>query len=161
MNQQQIHYGIAELVPHSGTMSLLDEVLAYDDDSLTARVSLSSHSLFAEPEGVPAWIGVEYMAQAVAAYAGIIAKAKGEAITIGFLVGTRKYQCDRAYFPLGCDLIIHVDKELQGENGLGVFNCRINIDNSATNRAERTEPSASASLNVFQPHNVDDFLQQQ
>lgn len=154
MNLQQTHYDVAELVPHSGTMSLLDEVLAYNDDSLTARVSLSQHSLFAEPCGVPAWIGIEYMAQAVAAYAGSIAKAKGEAITIGFLVGTRKYQCQRAYFPLGSRLIIRVEKELQGENGLGVFNCTIQADND-------NEPSAIASLNVFQPNNVDEFLQQQ
>lgn len=145
MNKPQ---DIAEFIPHSGTMSLLDELVSYDHDSLVASVHLTEHSVFAEPQGVPAWVGIEYMAQAIAAYAGALAKEVGDPVSIGFLIGTRKYSSNQAYFPLGTTLRITVCKELQADNGLAAFSCNIT--------AEGIE--ATASLNVFQPNDVDEFL---
>ncbi|GAB3092116.1 hotdog family protein [Aestuariicella hydrocarbonica] len=142
-------YEILELVPHSGTMSLLDAVTDQTGDSLTAEVRLHRDSLFATEQGVPAWIGIEYMAQAIAAFAGVEAKAAGREIRIGFLVGSRKYTCNAPYFPLGCTLTVTVTQELQADNGLAVFVCHIAAG----------KITAEASLNVFQPDNVNDFLE--
>lgn len=147
-------YTIAQLVPHSGTMSLLDTAVHCDQHSLIAQVTIGPDTLFATDQGVPAWVGIEYMAQAVAAFAGVRAKEAGEDIRIGFLVGTRKYHCNVPFFPAGSTLTIEVAEELRGENGLGVFICRIT---SATNSANMIV--AEANLNVFQPDDAEEFLQ--
>ncbi len=142
---------ITDLVPHSATMSLLDQVLDHDKDSLCAQVSITKDSLFAEPAGIPAWVGVEYMAQAIAAYSGMMARSAGQKVSVGFLVGTRKYTCNQPFFPLGSTLKVSVYEELLGDNGLGVFRCKITADNI----------EANASLSVFQPNSLDEFLDQQ
>lgn len=131
-------------------MSLLDRVIDYEDDSLTAQVTIVKDSLFVEPSGVPAWVGIEYMAQAIAAYSGMMARSAGQKVSIGFLIGTRKYTCNQPYFPLGSTLKVSVHEELLGDNGLGVFRCKITADNI----------EANASLSVFQPNNLDEFLDQ-
>ena len=149
-------FSIAEVVPHSGTMSLLDEVIAYDSQSLSAAVVLSKESLFANSSGVPGWVGLEYMAQAIGAYSGTMARNAGKDVSVGFLVGTRKYICNRSFFPLGTTLKISIHEELQGDNGLGVFQCKITVINSDI--ASNMNIEASANLSVFQPENLDDFL---
>jgi predicted hotdog family 3-hydroxylacyl-ACP dehydratase len=69
---------IASLVPHSGSMLLLDRVVASDAERLQAEVAITPHTLFADENGVGSWIGIEYMAQAVAAYAGLHAYRTGQ-----------------------------------------------------------------------------------
>ena len=61
-----------ELIPHRPPMVLLDAVESFDPDalSLTARVTITPESLFCEPEGVPNWVAIEYMAQTAAALVG-------------------------------------------------------------------------------------------
>ncbi len=166
-------FDISEVVPHSGLMSLLDEVLDYNAESLSAEVTIVENSLFVEPHGVPAWVGIEYMAQAIAAYSGLMAKNAGQEVSVGFLLGTRKYTCNRAYFPVGARLKVSVYEELRGDNGLGVFRCeiiaeglnsRVATDKSNDIEVKNIEVSdiqAKASLSVFQPQNLDDFLNRQ
>jgi predicted hotdog family 3-hydroxylacyl-ACP dehydratase len=42
--------------------------------------------------GVPNYVGIEYMAQSIAALAGVEARLDHEGIRVGFLLGTRKLQ---------------------------------------------------------------------
>ena len=60
---------IRSLVPHAGPMVLLDRVISVDEDSLLAEVRIRSDSLFCNTDGVGAWVGIEYMAQAIGAWA--------------------------------------------------------------------------------------------
>ena len=143
---------IKTLVPHSGTMSLLDTLLAADPETLSARVDITPQTLFCEDGAVGAWVGVEYMAQAVAAHAGYKARLRGEPVRVGFLLGTRRYICAVPAFPAGSSLDIHVRCALQGETGLGAFDCRI------VDAGQGTE-LATATITVFQPENVEEFLQ--
>jgi len=143
---------IKSLVPHAGTMSLLDSLVAVDADTLTARVAIGPRTLFCDGAAVGAWVGVEYMAQAVAAHAGHAARLRGEPVRVGFLLGSRRYACTVPAFPVGSVLRIHVECTLQGETGLGAFDCRIHDD------ADGRE-LASATITVFQPDNVEEFLQ--
>ncbi|WP_288381044.1 hotdog family protein [uncultured Massilia sp.] len=142
---------IHELVPHSGAMSLLGRLLDADDESLHAEVAITPESMFYSEGAVGAWVGVEYMAQAVAAHAGWCARQKGEPVRVGFLLGSRKYACKVAAFAAGSVLKIEVRRALQGENGLGAFDCRIEDGSGAE--------LATATITVFQPHNVEEFLQ--
>lgn len=142
------NYPIDELVPHSGTMSLLDKVLEHGDDWLTAEVIITPETLFLTNDSVPAWVGIEYMAQTIAAFAGVLAKAHDQDVKLGFLLGTRKYTTSTSSFPLGSRLVIRVEKELQSDDGLGVFNCSIEADDISVN----------ARLNVFQPKDAEQFF---
>ncbi len=143
-------YCVAELVPHSRTMSLLTNIVEYGDDWLNAEVHVTPESTFADDQGVPAWIGLEYMAQAIAAWGGRKERLKGAVPKIGFLLGTRKYLCDADYFPIGQKLLVKIQVEMIAENGLNVFNCEL----------QGQGISASAVVKVFQPDDAEKFLQQ-
>jgi len=130
----------SELVPHDGTMLLLDEIIEYDKESLVAEVVVRDDGLFNEGNSVPAWLGIEYMAQTVAAHGGMLCVLAGKPIQLGFLLGTRRYNCNVATFKVGMRLTVRV-KRFMEDQGLGVFNCQIlgeGID-------------ISAKLNVYQP----------
>ncbi|WP_347176276.1 hotdog family protein [Undibacterium sp. TS12] len=143
---------VRDVVPHSGEMVLLDRLLAVDDETLCAEVRIESGTLFCDANGVGSWVGIEYMAQAIAAHAGYLATIKGEPVKVGFLLGSRRYEASVPLFALGSVLHIHVLRAMQGDNGLGAFECRIEDSTSRT-------VLANATVTVFQPDNVKDFLQ--
>jgi ApeP dehydratase len=72
---------IADLVPHKGPMCLLDRLIEVEEERLVAEVMVSDSSLFSRGGTVGAWVGIEYMAQAVAAWAGSVCALKLRAIT--------------------------------------------------------------------------------
>lgn len=131
----------ADLVPHESPMALLDRVVAFDESTLVADVTIRRDSLFAEADGVPAWVGLEYMAQAVAAHAGLEALQRGELPAIGYLLGTRSYRADVASFPVGARLAVHVES-IYAEMGLGAFACRVEADGVL----------AQGTIKVYQPN---------
>lgn len=140
------------LVPHSGAMSLLDKVVSADAENLCAEVRIHAGSVFydAQENGVGSWVGIEYMAQAIAAHAGYLARQAGEPVKIGFLLGARRYEALLPLFGEGGVLQVHVHRALQGDNGLGAFECRIDAAGVTL---------AQATVTVFQPENATQFLQ--
>lgn len=145
---------IRSLVPHAGPMVLLDRLIAADREMLCAEVAIAPHTMFCDGQGVDAWVGIEYMAQAIAAHAGYVASLRGEAVKIGFLLGSRRYECSRPKFVIGSILRVHVRSVLRAENGLGAFECRIEAADDPPGTI-----AATATVTVFQPDNVDEFLQ--
>lgn len=143
---------IRSLVPHAGPMVLLDRVISVDQETLCAEVHIHADSLFASSAGVGGWVGIEYMAQAIAAHAGYAARQRGEKVKIGFLLGTRRYECRCSAFPLNSILRIHVQRLLQAENGLASFECRIDDIGGRS--------LASATITVFEPADAKDFLKE-
>ena len=103
---------VRELVPQEPPMVFLDRVLAYEENSLTTETTVDRENPFCEDDGMPAWVGIEYMAQSVAAYAGVQARLRGEPPMVGFLLGTRAYKCSVSRFPLGETLTILVESLL-------------------------------------------------
>ena len=85
---------VADLLPHRGAMVLLDEVIAHD--ARTIRCRAHSHHRPDHPlafEGMlPAWAGVEYAAQAMAAHFSLSSNAAGS-MTIGLLGALRDVVC--------------------------------------------------------------------
>jgi len=144
---------IRELVPHSGAMLLLDRVLSADAENLCAEVAIHAGSVFydAGSAGVGSWVGIEYMAQAIAAHAGYMARLAGAPVRIGFLLGARRYEAQLPLFVDGSVLQVHVQQALQGENGLGAFECRIEMAGAVL---------AQATITVFQPEDAKQFLQE-
>ena len=129
-------------VPHRGAMSLLATVAHCDDERIEARVRVPSDGLFAADDGVPAWVGIEYMAQAVAAWSGARARSGGGSPRIGYLLGSRRYEAAVPVFEAGAELQVFAQCELMGDNGLGMFLCRIE---------QRGRVLATGRLSVFEP----------
>lgn len=147
-------YPLEELLPHSGTMILIDEALDAGEGWATAAVRVGEDSLFYQAGlGVPAWVGIEYMAQTVALYAGICAKRAGTDVRLALLLGTRRYQTATDYFHLGSLLRISVQEEWQ-DSMMAVFACRISTHGEDRQLAE-------ARLNVFRPEDPAAFLKEQ
>lgn len=146
-----IDWPIAELLPHAGDMILLDGVERFDDDSVETLLLVRADGLLSAADGnLPAWAGVEIMAQSVAAFAGCHARQAGQAVELGFLLGTRNYRCNVESFPVGAQLRVRATRSLQDDNGMGVFECH--LDGPGIH--------AEARLNVFRPPEVASYLQE-
>ena len=143
---------IADLVPHDGQMVLLERVLAADHEAVCTELTIRPDTLFCDGAEVGSWVGIEYMAQAIAAYAGYQAHLRGEPVKVGFLLGARRYQCSVPAFTLGSVLHVRIQHAMQGDNGLAAFECR--IDDAADGTV-----LAHATITVFEPDNVNEFLQ--
>lgn len=133
---------IEELIPHAGEMVLLDAVLDHDADHVRCARKVPARGLLHAADGsLPAWAGVELMAQAIAAWAGCAARAEGRPVRLGFLLGTRHYRCNVPGFAPGSELIVAAQREFFDATGMGVFTCRI----------DGTGVLAEAKLTVFSP----------
>lgn len=150
MSVSEIPFAIAELLPQSGDMVLLDRVLEVDEGSIVTELIVRPDTLFfsAQDAGIPAWVGIEFMAQTVAAYSGYWRKRRGKTIDLGFLLGSRCYESSVDTFPGGSKLRVRAKKEIEGYNGMAVFDCRIEGGNI----------QASAKLNVLLPEDSRTFL---
>ena len=142
---------LAALLPHAGDMILIDGITSFDDEQIYTTLTVKPDGLFSLPDGsLPAWVGIELMAQSVAAFAGCHARQKGNPAELGFLLGTRKFECNVEAFPIGSELTIHGIRSLEDDNGMGVFECHIHGPGI----------EASARLNVFRPPQAADYLVQ-
>ena len=142
-------HDIEQVMPHRGTMRLLDRVLDYNADSLHAARRVPEDGPFHGAGGVPAYVGIEYMAQAVACWAGCMARLRGKTPPIGFLLGSRLYTSHVPLFACGQQLQIEVKREVMGDNGLGVFACRILSEGRVL---------ATANVSVFEPPDAQAYL---
>ncbi len=131
---------IGELLPHGPEMTVIDRLVEYDPQRSIATVLVTETSPFFVRSGVPAWVGIEYMAQTIAAHAGFEARLRGERPAIGFLLGTRAYASEVGEFALGSTLTITVEPVVK-EARLAAFQCSI-----ATDRVV-----AKAVVNTYQP----------
>ncbi len=148
MNEQFLNYPVTELVPHSPPMVLINRIVDTQPEGLTAEIDITEESLFFDNamQGVPVWVGIEYMAQAIAALAGIRAKMEKQEIKLGFLLGTRKYKSLQQSFQSGRCFQIKVQQLYMDESGLASFDCSISSGD---------EIYAQARLNVFETDNAD------
>lgn len=138
----QVLPDIEHLVRHRGTMLLIDRLVEASESHAIGEVLVSENSSFYRSGcGVPAYVGLEYMAQTVAAFDGARRVETGEPPAIGFLLGTRRYKAERNYFEAGELLSVRAEMVFS-ENGMASFDCAISVEG---------EPRASAMLNVYRP----------
>jgi predicted hotdog family 3-hydroxylacyl-ACP dehydratase len=133
---------VADLLPHAPPMVLLDSVLGWDAGRLDASVAIRPDIPFFQlGKGVPAHVGIEYMAQACGAFAGLEALENGEKVRVGFLLGCRRYLAAVDWFTDGMQLTVRIS-EVFRDGMMGVFDCTILSDGREL---------AAAQLNVYQP----------
>lgn len=138
------------LLPHRAPLLLLSEVVDYDDDVATARVHITAQSPFYDSElgGVPAWVGMEYMAQTIGIWAGHQQRSHGKPVQAGFLLGCRSYDSNVAVFPADTTLQLSARPIYTDDSGLGAFDCEIFGENIL----------ATAQIKAFRPEHPRDFV---
>jgi predicted hotdog family 3-hydroxylacyl-ACP dehydratase len=140
---------VAELLPHAGAMILLDRVETLEPERVVCVRGVRAGDPFVDADGaLPAWTGVELMAQTIAAWSGGHARDAGEPIRLGFLLGTRQYSCNADVFPAGAELRIEAVRQFHDAEGMGVFACRIDAPGI----------TAEARLTVFRPRDATTFI---
>jgi len=117
---------IAAVLPHVGRMLLLDELRDHSLEHVTCGLTIRADTTFCDGvHGVPAWVGLEYMAQACCAFSGIEEVLAGAKPSIGLLLGSRSYRSEVEWFPLGATLHIRADLQLRDDSDLVAFACAI------------------------------------
>ncbi len=107
-------------------MLLLSRIIRCEVQSIEAEVDIDATSPFADGEqGVPRWVGIEFMAQAVGALDGAKEKQVGHAIMPGYLLGTRRIDHIGGHFAYGSILRIRAQTLLADESGFGSYDCQI------------------------------------
>ena len=142
---------IEAIIPHRGTMLLIDAVNTFSEDALSARASVRADAWYADADGaMPAWIGIELMAQAIAAHVALLAMRGGGRARPGVLLGSRSYKALQQSFASGAQLLIHATELLRSEEGHGAYECTIHHGDMCC---------AEAVIKVFQPPDFQSFIE--
>jgi predicted hotdog family 3-hydroxylacyl-ACP dehydratase len=147
---------VAELVPHAAPMLLLDAVTCHEPGHARCLVALREDSPFVEGGRVGAIVAIEYMAQAVAAYAGLQGRAAGQPPRIGLLLGTRELRLLVRDLAAGDVLDVDV-RHVFGDAQLGTFQCTVERRPPPGAGPAAPELVAAATLNVFQHDGASPF----
>lgn len=143
---------IEQLLPHRPPMLLIDRLVQSDGVITVCEVTIGPHSMFVQAAGVPAFVGIEYMAQTVAAHGGYQSYLEGQPIVVGLLLGTRRLETACQFFELGQILRIEVT-HVWGKHELMRFRCSIT---NAVSDARLQQ----AELNVFKPKVLQSYLEE-
>ncbi|WP_227243716.1 hotdog family protein [Paraburkholderia caribensis] len=142
---------IDTILPHRDTMLLVDGVSACGDEALTAYATVRGDAWYADQDGaMPAWIGIELMAQGVAAHVALLAMRAGGRARPGVLLGTRSYQAHVSAFARDARLTIDVQEVLRSDAGHSAYECTIDHDGTRY---------ADAVIKVYQPGDFHTFIE--
>ena len=143
-----IDYLIEDLIKHRRGMLLVDRLVSYNLSEVVVEVVLKEDASFLNKDYVPAWVGIEYAAQAVAAWAGLQAIQGDKDVKIGLLLSCRKYKSTRPRFMLGEVLNVHAREEFS-DGQMGAYSCSI--------YDEAGKEVVTVSLSAFMPENVEEI----
>lgn len=106
---------------HRSPMLLIEHIETIAPESVTCSVALNSAQLapFLEPQGLPAYFGIELMAQTVGIWSGYQDKCAGRAAAQGGLIlSVRAFEAQQPYIlgPQDVPLIITMQKLMQDRN---------------------------------------------
>ena len=131
---------IEELLPQRAPMILLDSVIDDADGWIRCAATPRHDSPVARDGAVPGIVAFEYMAQCVAAYAGMRAHSDGRPVRIGYIIGARQTTIYVDSLDVDVQLVVKA-RRVWGDDSLGHFECGVD-------RHERS--IAVAAMNVFQ-----------
>ncbi|HWY14484.1 MAG TPA: hypothetical protein VNX86_05000 [Rhizomicrobium sp.] len=140
---------IDELIVHRPPMRLLDRIVACSESEVVAEACVRADNLFFESgRGLPAYVGLEMMAQAIAVIDGKKRQNNGQPAKIGFLLGCRRYAPRTAIFAEGTLLTVSA-KKVFDDGAMFAFDCRIDDEEGEV---------AIANLKVYAPADPSGFL---
>jgi len=139
---------IDRVLPHAGPAILLSRVVAHDDAHTVCLAAPALAGLYRDDEGrIPSWVGVEMMAQCVAAHAGLRSHARGERPRIGFLLGTRRLALGAAALPPDRELEVRAE-HLWGDGRMVSFTCEVR-------ETDGGPPLLAGNLNAYVPDDAE------
>ncbi|NTY36329.1 hotdog family protein [Burkholderia diffusa] len=142
---------VLDVLPHRGTMLLLDAIERCSETAIEVAASVRDDAWYAGDDGaMPAWIGIELMAQAIAAHVGLLARHAGGRAKPGVLLGANRYTAHRAAFDAGTALRITARELLRGDEGHGAYECEIHAGDRCC---------AEAIVKVYQPDDFQSFIE--
>ena len=157
MNEQAFNAALGQLagepasrfVLHREPMLFLDRLTAVGTEFAECEWAVrEDFPLVVAGLGVPAYAGIEYMAQCVAVHSGARANVRGQEPPLGLLLGTRNYECRVPYFEVGGHFKAVCEELVRDSQGMGSFACRIEAEGSII---------AEANLAVFEtPEETDE-----
>lgn len=143
---------IADYISHQPPMRLVERIVEVNRERAITESTIGPDNAFYDPgeQGVPAWAGLEYMAQTAAVWVGAECLRVGTAIEPAFLISSRHYNAERTVFARGKTLRVSVTPELI--NGpLVAFVADI--------RDGAGRQVAEANFTAYQPEDIDAYLQ--
>jgi predicted hotdog family 3-hydroxylacyl-ACP dehydratase len=134
---------IETLIPHRAPMRLIDCVIEIADGAVATQASVPAGGPFVTPDtDPPGYMVIEMMAQTVAAWNGWQRLQQEHEPRIGYLLGTRRFRCDRATLAPGTTVRIAA-RLVFSDGEMACFACTV--------READAPPFAEATLNVFCP----------
>lgn len=135
-------------------MRLIDKLLSSSQLDVEVAAEVRADNVFydAAKGGVPAWTGIEYMAQTAAVWVGLEDSRAGKKIEPAFLISTRQYTAHCPQFELGESLRVCVHVNLI-DGSLVAFNGAIYSAHNADNRL-----LAEAVFTAYRPDDVAAYL---
>lgn len=130
---------IQELIPHSGAMVLVDDIVEKKDDFISVKTLIKHDNPFLQNGKFPTFNTLEIMAQSLVVYRGL--NDKGSNTRLGFLLGARRFEIIKPNLNIGDELITktYISEDF---DGMGVYESSVYVDNKLV---------ASASISVFNP----------
>lgn len=114
------------LLPHRPPLLLLERLVEGDPGHAVAEARVRAGDPLVEAgRGLPAWALVEVFAQAAALIGGLAARARGETVAQGFLLGTRRLDCPVSHLPVGSQFTVEARAAFTDGSGMGAYHCRI------------------------------------
>ncbi|HKJ18392.1 MAG TPA: hypothetical protein VJ984_13655 [Xanthomonadales bacterium] len=127
---------------HRDEMLLVDQISRIDSRSATCTWTVPEfHPLFTLDGQIPAYVGIECMAQCIAVHAGALESLKGKGPPLGLLLGTRHFEASCDHLEKGIELQISCLEIIRDAQGLASFECEIKQEDLIV---------ASCKLTVFQ-----------
>jgi len=133
-------------------MLLVERVVAWDAQHAVVAATPKPDAWYSDEGAMPSWIGIELMAQAIAAHVGLVARSHARPPKAGVLLGTRQYRASQTSFAAGAELMISARLTYRDESGLAAYDSAIALNGTEV---------ATASVNVYEPPDFAAFLRQQ
>ena len=117
---------LENILPIQGPMRLLDKIVSCADGVIECEVSHKSSSAFTNLRGQrPAWVGIEYVCQAILALEILARLDEGKAVKPGFIIGAKCAEFSRAFFEPGEELLVRVETQVTVNSIFGAYSGQI------------------------------------
>jgi len=148
---------LEHVMPHRGDALLLERVLEHDGRHTVVLVDVESQRWLKREDGsVANWLVVEYMAQCIAAHAGLLAHAEHRHAPNGFLIRVRGLRLHAPEVPAGTRLRVSA-RAVLGRPGLGVVSqeCRVHLEENGGEGALVAEGRLTLAVHSAPPSDDD------
>lgn len=117
---------VADLIPHAKPMILVDKLTNWGENFAECRVNHSHDNGFWDEQGrIPAYVGIEYMAQTISVYSGILSTLAGNPVKVAYLLGTRLFDTNQCYMHRHQPVTVRVEELYRNEDNIAVFDCQL------------------------------------